>query len=315
MIIDELDGDFLQRLRGFYYVAQTGSLTAAATKMHRSQPAISYQIKNLEKELGVQLFSTHANKKELTREGKLLYKKASDIFHMLHGLFDEVGSSDNALQGELSIVSSYVAMQCYLPDMLSNFSKLHPGVSFRVSGGRQLSLYEQVFSRAFDMAIMCVDNAPPDFTAETLFASNLVLISPRQGKYAVPALSSLEEINTNHMLGHPDKSSLWPLLRRQFVKYGLTLQARHTISHFDTLIRCVRLGMGIGIVDEIACSPELRKDLHVVSLSAYFPVRHFGVVRRYDAVRTEIEEQFITFLRTHTKEALPICCEMYLNEE
>ena len=303
-MISEFSGDFLQWLRGFYYTAQTGSLSAAAEKMNRSQPALTYQIKNLEKELGVRLFSGTVSKKTLTRDGKFLYKKAVDVFRVLDAISEEIGKQEDEVQGELSIVSSYVTLQCYLPSIVGEFARQHPRVHFRISGGRQLSLYEKIFSREFDLAIMCVDSVPPEFLSETLFASDLVLISPREGRLAVPALPSLEEVAALPFIAHPDKSSLWPLLRSQFAKYGLALQSRHVVSHFDSLKRCVEGGMGVGIVDGFVCDERDRERLHVVPLTAYFPARHFGVIRRYDAFGTELEERFLDFLRTRAVRSL-----------
>ena len=55
-MIDELNGDFLQRLRGFFYVAKTGSFSAASREMRRNQSTISYQVRQLEESLNADLF-------------------------------------------------------------------------------------------------------------------------------------------------------------------------------------------------------------------------------------------------------------------
>ena len=80
VMIDEMPGDFLQWLRGFYYVAKQGSVTNAAGIMGRQQPTISRQIKCIEKELGVTLFDRSSGKMELTPEGKIVLEKAISIF-------------------------------------------------------------------------------------------------------------------------------------------------------------------------------------------------------------------------------------------
>jgi DNA-binding transcriptional LysR family regulator len=69
-------GDFLQWLRGFYYVAKRRSVTQAAMEMRRNQPTISHQIKCLESEFGVALFERSSGKMELTPEGRALLEKA-----------------------------------------------------------------------------------------------------------------------------------------------------------------------------------------------------------------------------------------------
>ena len=78
-MIDEFSGDFLQWLRGFYYVAKTGSVSLAALEMGRNQPAISHQIKSIENEFGVTLFDRSRGRMALTPEGKKLFEKTISL--------------------------------------------------------------------------------------------------------------------------------------------------------------------------------------------------------------------------------------------
>jgi DNA-binding transcriptional LysR family regulator len=80
IMIEQIGGDFLQWLRGFYYVAKRGSVTQAALEMGRNQPTISHQIKCLENEFGVSLFERSSGRMELTPEGDALLEKAISLF-------------------------------------------------------------------------------------------------------------------------------------------------------------------------------------------------------------------------------------------
>lgn len=71
-MLEELNGDFLQWLRGFYYVAKTGSIRKAAEFMHRNPSTISYQIRALEQELNTVLFDRYKKTLRITPEGKKL---------------------------------------------------------------------------------------------------------------------------------------------------------------------------------------------------------------------------------------------------
>lgn len=79
-MIEEISGDFLQWLRGFYFVAEKGSVRQAAIAMGREQPTISRQIQCLEKELGVTLFDRSSGKMKITPEGKILQEEAVSLF-------------------------------------------------------------------------------------------------------------------------------------------------------------------------------------------------------------------------------------------
>ncbi len=79
-MIEEIQGDFLQWLRGFYFVAERGSITQATLAMGREQPTITRQIKCLEKQLGVTLFDRSAGTMKLTHEGRDLLEKVIRLF-------------------------------------------------------------------------------------------------------------------------------------------------------------------------------------------------------------------------------------------
>ena len=89
-MIPEITGDFLQQLRGFYYVATSGSVSDAANQMNRTQSAVTYQIQLLEKELGIILFLRLKNKMVLTEEGKHLLTWALRIFDTISGMQEEL---------------------------------------------------------------------------------------------------------------------------------------------------------------------------------------------------------------------------------
>lgn len=82
-MIEEMSGDFFQWLRGFYYVTKIKSVSLAAAEMGRNQPAISHQIKSLEKELGVTLFDRTKGSMELTPEGISLLGKTISVFELI----------------------------------------------------------------------------------------------------------------------------------------------------------------------------------------------------------------------------------------
>ena len=87
-MIEELNGDFLQWLRGFYYVSQTGSIRRAAQMMNRNPSTISYQIRSLEEELNTVLFDRYKKSLRITPEGK----------NFLNGLFTRLKRCADSVQ-------------------------------------------------------------------------------------------------------------------------------------------------------------------------------------------------------------------------
>ena len=100
-MIPELNGDLLQWLRGFYYVARTGSVRKAAELMHRNPSTISYQLKCLEDDLGTVLFVFFYKSMKITREGEKLLEWTISTFETLQGMRKAVAPEDGRLQGEI----------------------------------------------------------------------------------------------------------------------------------------------------------------------------------------------------------------------
>lgn len=99
-MIEQIGGDFLQWLRGFYFVAKRGSVTQAALEMGRNQPTISHQIKCLETEFGVSLFDRSSGKMQLTPEGKALLEKSISLFETVREMKSEIQGEELEQKGK-----------------------------------------------------------------------------------------------------------------------------------------------------------------------------------------------------------------------
>ena len=105
-MIEELNGDFLQWLRGFYYVAQTGSIRRAAQMMNRNPSTISYQLRSLEEELNTVLFDRYKKASGSLQRAKNFFEWTVYTFETLRGLRSEVGTLNGKLQGTVTFSSN-----------------------------------------------------------------------------------------------------------------------------------------------------------------------------------------------------------------
>lgn len=93
----------IQVLRNFLAVAREGNITNAANHIHIAQPSLSRQIKNLEKELGQQLFVRGSHSVSLTPEGMILRKRAEDVIAMVDKIEDEFDTMGDSISGDIHI--------------------------------------------------------------------------------------------------------------------------------------------------------------------------------------------------------------------
>lgn len=148
-MIEELNGDFLQWLRGFYYVSQTGSIRRAAQMMNRNPSTISYQIRSLEEELNTVLFDRYKKSLRITPEGKKLFEWTVYTFETLRGLRSEVGTLSGKLQGTVTF-SSNLPFAAQVVGIISGFRERHPDVNIRIRRALTYEVVDDVESSKVD---------------------------------------------------------------------------------------------------------------------------------------------------------------------
>lgn len=130
-MIPELSGDFLQWLRGFYYIAKSGSVRKAAEILDKTPSTVSYQLKCLENDLGTVLFDRYKKSLIITGDGKRLLDWAITIFETLQGMRSSAGTSDEHLQGKIVLGASLPVAVLAAP-AITRFLADNPDVHVRV---------------------------------------------------------------------------------------------------------------------------------------------------------------------------------------
>lgn len=298
-MIPEFRGDFIQWLRGFYYTAKTGSISAASECMQRSQPALSHQIKQLEQELRVKLFHDSRTRRTLTDAGKFLLEYAERLFELLQEVQDNITDIPTELKGEVSVAAMFSVLQYYLVERITTFQAHFPKINLRLYAEAEAdSLYYKVQSQKVDFGLLSPDTVPPDLHFERLFTTRVVLITPQTGPYAIPGpFVSLEQLTELPFISPPTHSTLGIFLKKQFERYGLVLRQTHMVEHQESLKACVAAGMGISILDDIVTVDKIRESLNIIELSKFFPERIYGIVYRRGMFLPPSVEALLDFLK------------------
>ncbi|MDR2893548.1 MAG: LysR family transcriptional regulator [Deltaproteobacteria bacterium] len=323
-MIPELSGDFIQWLRGFYYTAQTGSMTEAAVLMNRNQSAITHQIKCLEKELQADLFAGSKGKRILTPEGKRLFRQAVKIFDIVTELKGGANQPETSLGGGITVAAPYTCAEFYLPSQAALFSAQHPEIRFNIHArSRMEDMLADVRTGRADFAILRMDSSSDDsagkntrnhsqfvstptqsvraadlsgLRAEPLFTSGLTLISPDNGPLAVTRPPTPEILAGLPFVRHADLDFMDQAAMDLLIEYGINLDTAHWVSHCGPLKRCVANGLGVAIVESFACRPEDSSELCAVSLDHLLPPRHFGAIMPKNADLPVHVQVFLRFL-------------------
>jgi len=268
----------MQWLRGFYFVAEKGSVTQAAIAMRRGQPTITYQIKRLEKELGVTLFDRSSGKMKLTPEGRNVLEHVITLFEDVKEIRNTRREVHLEYEGKICIVASHAVVDSFLPPYITQFITTHPRVTFHVEGGVVEVVFEKVEASEADFGIASVDSVPGTMVCHTLFESGLNLISHKKNRLFRGKSPTLRQIAQTPLVLFSRTGSAEPFIEKRFTEEGLKPRIVMTLNNFVSVKNYVAQGLGVAILSGFAVSEDDKKTFDVFSLNRYFPKRKYGLL-------------------------------------
>ncbi|MEA3300052.1 MAG: HTH-type transcriptional regulator CysB [Pseudomonadota bacterium] len=259
----------LQQLRYVWEVAHHDlNVSATAQSLYTSQPGISKQIRLLEDELGVEIFSRSG--KHLTRvtpAGQEILRIVGEVLHNVESIKQLAAEYSAPNRGSLSIATTHTQARYALPPVIDAFIKKYPGVALHMHQGTPLQISEMAAEGKVDFAIAT--------EALELFSDLLMMPCYRWNRCVlVPKdhpLTRLDQISIEDVAAHPIVTYVFGFTGRSrldeaFSASGLTPQVVFTATDADVIKTYVRLGLGIGIVAHMAHDPV--QDADLVALEA-----------------------------------------------
>lgn len=301
-MISEFKGDFIQWLRGFYHLAMSPDVSGAMQEMNRTQSALAYQIRSLEKVCGVRLFRMQGGRRCLTSEGRIMLDKARRVFDLLSTIKEEISHLSDIASGEIRIVAIYTVLQGFLAEKAMPFTERFPHVRFCILAEASMyAMLDMVRKDVCDMAILAVGKLPAGLTHIPLFQTELSLVTPKTGPYAVSSLDSLEAIAALPCIHTMHTTSLQGFLESEFERYGLTMNKAHLISHYEGAKAYVSRGYGVTYIDSFACYKEDYEKFNIISMYPLFGKRTMSAVIRSDRFIPSYQRAFLDFMSSDYK--------------
>lgn len=278
----------LTQLRYLIAIADSGlNITTAAERVHATQPGVSKQLKQLEDELGFQLFarkgkSLHA----ITASGEQVLERARVIIAEAANIRSIAADLRGEESGELAIATTHTQARFVLPPAIAALKQRYPGVSVHLKAQGDAQVLE-VFERGeADLAIVSTSEAPPQGgLAVPLFTWRRAVVVP----HAHPLAQLGRKPTLTDLARHPlvsYESSLRPesSLRHAFAAAGAEPQFAFTSRDADLIKTYVRTGLGVGIFAEMAMLREDGADLTVLDAADLFSRCTSWLVLRRDRI-------------------------------
>jgi LysR family transcriptional regulator, cys regulon transcriptional activator len=259
----------LHQLRYLAAVAQSGlNITAAAQKLHTSQPGVSKQIKLLEDELGFQIFVREGrNLTRITPAGQQVIDRALRILQEAQSIRDLSTELRDEGRGSLSIGTTHTQARYVLPDVIRQFRERYPNVRLNLHQGTSEQLAEMVAHDRIDCAINTGSDALfSDLTLLPCYVWHRTVIVPKGhplvngGKLSFRTLANYPLVTYTFSFTGPSS------LHEAFAKAGLTPNIAITARDADVIQTYVRLGLGVGIIAHMAIDEN---DPDLVAIDAH----------------------------------------------
>lgn len=259
------------KLHQFRYLAAVVqndlNITAAALKLHTSQPGVSKQIKLLEEELGFELFVRQGrNLARITPAGSQVIERALRILQETQSIRDLSADFRNEGKGSLSIGTTHTQARYVLPEVVRAFRHRYPDLRLNLHQGTSEQIAEMVAEDRIDCAIATgSEHLFPDLTLLPCYHWHRTVIVPRDH-----ALSRVEKLSLRGLAAYPLITYTFSFtgsssLHETFARSGLTPNVAITAHDADVIQTYVRLGLGVGIIAPMAIDTD---DPHLIAIDA-----------------------------------------------
>jgi DNA-binding transcriptional LysR family regulator len=250
----------IRQLRAFVAIAETGTFTAGALRVHVTQAAISMQIRQLESEIGARVFVRAPRHVILTEAGEQLLRRARHILREHDAAVDEIAELAGAERGRLRIGSaSAMVLTEQLPLILKELRKQHPAAEIAVTSGTSEVLVDQILAGEVDIAFVSLPVDVRGIKTERLSEDQLVAIaSPRHRLAKQRTISAYTLAGERLILGERGGNTR-RLIDQFFAQAGVTLRVAMELSRQQAIKRMVEEDMGVGIVPLQSVKEEVEK--------------------------------------------------------
>ncbi len=239
----------IRQLRAFVAIAETGTFTAGALRVHVTQAAISMQIRQLETEIGAKVFVRAPRHVILTEAGEQLLRRARHILREHDAALDEIAELAGAERGRLRIGSaSAMVLTDQLPGILANLRDQHPGAEIAVTSGTSEVLVDQILAGEIDIAFVSLPVDVRGIKTERLSEDQLVAIASPQHKLAKQKTISAYTLAGERLILGERGGNTRRLIDQFFAQAGVTLHVAMELSRQQAIRRMVEADLGVGIV-------------------------------------------------------------------
>jgi DNA-binding transcriptional LysR family regulator len=290
-----------KQLAAFCVVVERGSFSQAAERLGVTQPAVSLQIRSLEKRLGQQLLDRSGRRVEPTEAGLRLYRGAQRLLAVEEQVLAEVAAEpEGAVSGRLEIGSSSGPGGTILPLLLCEFQAAFPEVTVALSVFDTQTVVDLVARRELELGVVGAARRHRGVVFEPFLRDEVILACPPDHPFAGRTIS-LEELRTAPLVVMQEGAGVRQVIEDELRRSGVRLRElapRLELGLQESVRSAVQAGYGVTFISRSAVEADLAAGrLAAAKVEGLEAVREISLVRATGRVTTRAAQAFLDFAR------------------
>ncbi|WP_410512707.1 LysR family transcriptional regulator [Paenibacillus sp. BR2-3] len=287
----------IRQLEYFVQAARLNSFSKAAESLYITQPTISKMLRNLEVELGADLFYREGKSIRLTDAGEILLTKAQNIVESFHSLSSELDSLRNLKKGHIRIGLPPMVGASFFPAVIGQFHKKYPEVTIRLHEDGAKKVENDVETGLLDIGVVVLPVNSARFHYFSFVQEKLQLLVPLSHRLAEAKSVPMSGLSGEEFVLFREDFTLHDRIITECVKAGFQPKVVYESSQWDLISRMVAAGLGIALLPETICRDMDRSRIAVIPLTEPAIPWQLGMIWRRDRYLSFAAREWVSFAR------------------
>ena len=291
-----------RRLQVFHTVARLLSFTKAAEELHMTQPAVTFQVRQLEEQFNTRLFDRTHNRISLTDAGKRVFEYAERIFQLYSEMDNSVRELTGDISGVLILGASTTIAEYMLPELLGDFKAKHPEVTIRLKVANTDGIVSQVENNDIDLGVVEAPVNNKNLVVEECRTDQLVLIVPPGHELENEKCVSMARIAEYPFICREEGSGTREVMIESMQAAGIDpadMRIAMELGSLEAIKGAVESGMGVSILSKATLNKELKLGT-LVAIDIEPPInRPFSFVHQKQKFKARAMDELLSFARSY----------------
>ncbi len=297
----------ISKLKTFVTVADLGSFSKASEILYITQPAVTQQIKALEKTIGAKLFQRQGGKMCLTEEGKRIYEIAKVLLGSYEGLMEEIAKIKKDLKDTLFLGVSATLSEYVVPQLIAEFHREFPSATVKIFTGNSHDVEEGLISGVLNLGI--IEREPSNrFVSIPWLEDEIIFFTHPENPLASKREIDPEDLYDVDLVMRETNSGTRKIVRETLEKLGIVferLKIKIEANSSRTILHIVKGGYGASFLSKGLLLKEIQRGTVVpVKIRGFQVKRRFNIIYPKNSNVTFLSNNFVKFILSRTQESV-----------